>query len=192
MPTNSPRQVTRPPRSNAPPPLLRWYLSPSVDLRLKAYGMAGAVFVLDRLTKWIIETHVSSLETLRVIPGFFTIVHSENRGVAFSLLDGDASAWRTWLLVGVALAAVIVIGRILWNGGHLDRLSLAGFSLILGGAAGNVFDRLVWGRVTDFLDFYVGGYHWPTFNVADSAIVIGSGLLLLEMLRPKRQTANVP
>jgi signal peptidase II len=65
-------------------------------------------------------------------------------------------------------------------------------SLILGGAAGNVFDRILWGRVTDFLEFYIGDYHWPTFNLADSAIVIGSGLLLLELLRPKRQAANVP
>jgi signal peptidase II len=163
-----------------------------VDFRCKAYGLAGAVFVLDRLTKWIIETHVSFLQTLQVIPGFFSIVHSQNRGVAFSLFDGDTSAWRTALLAVLALAAVMVIGRILWNGDRLDRLSLAGFSLILGGAAGNVFDRLLLGSVTDFLDFYVGVYHWPTFNVADSAIVIGSALLLVEMLRPKRQTANVP
>ena len=85
-----------------------------------------------------------------------------------------------------------IVAVILWNADRLDRLSLAGFSLILGGAAGNVFDRLVWGRVTDFLEFYVGDYHWPTFNIADSAIVIGSGLLLIELLRPKRQVANVP
>jgi signal peptidase II len=163
-----------------------------VDLRFKAYGFAGAVFVLDRLTKWIVETHVSFLQTLQIVPGFFSIVHSQNRGVAFSLFDSDTSLWRTALLVVLALAAVIVIGRILWNGDRLDRLSLAGFSLILGGAAGNVFDRLLLGSVTDFLDFYVGAYHWPTFNLADSAIVIGSALLLVEMLRPKRQTANVP
>jgi signal peptidase II len=91
-----------------------------------------------------------------------------------------------------SLAAVAIVAVILWNAERLDRLSLAGFSLILGGAAGNVFDRLVWGRVTDFLELYVGDYHWPTFNIADSAIVIGSGLLLIELLRPKRQVANVP
>ena len=71
-------------------------------------------------------------------------------------------------------------------------LLLWGLTLILGGAAGNVFDRIVSGQVTDFLQFYIGDYHWPTFNVADSAIVIGSGLLLLDQLRPKRQAANVP
>ena len=163
-----------------------------MDLRCKAYGMAAGVFVLDRLSKWIIETHVSFLDALRVIPGFFAIVHAQNRGVAFSLFDGDASSWRTALLVVFSLAAVIVIARILWNVDRLDRLSWTGLGLILGGAVGNVFDRIVWGRVTDFLDFYAGDYHWPTFNIADSAIVIGSGLLLVEMLRPKRQTANVP
>jgi len=162
------------------------------DLRLKAYGAAAAVFALDRFTKWIIESRVSFLDTYTVIPGFFDIVHSQNRGVAFGIFNDGVSAWRTPLLLLFSLAAVLVVAVILWNAERLDRLSLAAFSLILGGAAGNVFDRVLWGRVTDFLEFYVGDYHWPTFNMADSAIVIGSGLLLLELLRPKRQAANVP
>lgn len=162
------------------------------DLRFKAYGAAAAVFALDRLTKWLIESHVSFLDTFQVIPGFFDIVHAQNRGIAFSLFSDSPAEWRTLLLPLFALAAVIVMAGILWRAERLDRLSLAGFTLILGGAAGNLFDRLLWGRVTDFLDVYVGDYHWPTFNVADSAVVIGSGLLLLELLRPKRQAANVP
>jgi signal peptidase II len=163
-----------------------------LDLRLKAYGAAAAVFAIDRFTKWIVETRVSFIDTYRVIPGFFDIVHSQNRGVAFGLFNDGVSEWRTPLLLLFSLAAVVIVAVILWNADRLDRLSLAGFALILGGAAGNVFDRLVWGRVTDFLEFYVGDYHWPTFNIADSAIVIGSGLLLIELLRPKRQVANVP
>jgi signal peptidase II len=162
------------------------------DVRLKAYGAALAVFALDRFTKWLIESSVSFTDTFRVIPGFFDIVHSENRGVAFGLFNDGASNWSTGLLSLFALIAVLVIAALLWNGARLERLSLAGLSLILGGAAGNLFDRIAWGRVTDFLEFYVGDYHWPTFNVADSAIVIGSGLLLIELLRAKRQTANVP
>ncbi|HLI85665.1 MAG TPA: signal peptidase II [Bryobacteraceae bacterium] len=162
------------------------------DLRLKAYGTAVAVFALDRLSKWLIESHVSFTDTFRVIPGFFDIVHSENRGVAFGLFNDSATNWSTGLLSLFALIAVLVIAALLWNGARLDRLSLAGLSLILGGAAGNLFDRVVWGRVTDFLEFYIADYHWPTFNVADSAIVIGSGLLLIELLRAKRQAANVP
>jgi signal peptidase II len=162
------------------------------DLRLKAYGVAVAVFGLDRLTKWLIEAHVSFTDTYRILPGFFDIVHSENRGVAFGLFNDGASNWSTGLLSLFALVAVLVIAALLWNAGRLDRLSLAGLSLILGGAAGNLFDRIVWGRVTDFLEFYISDYHWPTFNVADSAIVIGSSLLLIELLRAKRQAANVP
>ena len=163
------------------------------DVRLKAYGAAAGVFVLDRFTKWLIETHVSFLDTLRIIPGFFDIVHTENRGVAFSLFTDSTSECRTSLLVLFSMAAVVLVGGFIFRrADRLDRYSLTGFALILGGALGNVFDRIVWGRVTDFLDFYIGSYHWPAFNVADSAIVIGSALLLLEVLRPGRQTENVP
>jgi len=164
-----------------------------VGARLKAYSIAAGVFVLDRLTKWLIETHVSFLDTLRIIPGFFDIVHTENRGVAFSLFNDSTSEWRTTLLVLFSMAAVVLVGGFIFRRAErLDRYSLAGFALILGGALGNVFDRIVWGRVTDFLDFYLGSYHWPAFNVADSAIVVGSVLLLIEVLWPGRQAANVP
>src|SRR5581483_11148021 len=123
---------------------------------MKAYGGAAAVFALDRLTKWIVETHVSFLDTYKVIPGFFDIVRSENRGVAFGFFNDNASPWSVGLLVVFSLAAVAVIAGILWRADRLDRPSVGGLSLILGGAMGNVFDRLVWGRVTDFLDFYIG------------------------------------
>jgi signal peptidase II len=160
--------------------------------RLKAYTVALAVVALDRFSKWLVETYVSASDTYRVIPGFFDIVHSENRGVAFGLFNDSTSEWRTALLVVLALAAVVFVSAMLWRPEKLDRSSFWGLSLILGGAVGNVFDRIMWGRVTDFLDFYLGTYHWHTFNVADSAIVVGSGLLLLDLLRPKRQAANVP
>jgi signal peptidase II len=160
-------------------------------LRWKAYGAAAAVLALDRLTKWIIETNVSFADSYRVIPNFFDIVHSQNRGIAFGLFNDGATSLSTALLSLFSLAAVLVIAALLWNAGRMDRLSVAGLALILGGAAGNLLDRIVWGHVTDFLEFYVGTYHWPTFNVADSAVVIGSGLLLLELLRQRRQAANV-
>lgn len=163
----------------------------TVDARWKAYGAAAAVFVLDRLTKWLIEARVSFADTFRVIPGFFDIVHSENRGVAFGIFNDSTSEWRTGLLVAASLAAVVLVGGLLWRAERLDRATMWGFAMILGGAAGNVFDRLAFGKVTDFLLFYIGSYQWPAFNAADSAIVIGSGLLLLDMLRPKRQAANV-
>jgi signal peptidase II len=162
------------------------------DFRLKAFGGAAAVFAVDRLTKWIVETRVSFTDTFHVIPGFFDIVRSQNRGVAFGLFSNSTWEWRTALLVAVSVAAIGLVSVMLWNGQRLDRLSQAALALILGGATGNVFDRIVYGQVTDFLDFYIGQYHWYTFNVGDSAIVIGSALLLVHLARPREQAANVP
>ena len=160
--------------------------------RLKAYGAAAAVFALDRLTKWIVEMRVSPADTYAVIPGFFDIVRAQNRGVAFGLLNESTFEWRITLLVLVSIAAVVVVSAVIWKARQPDPRSVWGFALILGGAAGNLFDRILSGRVTDFLDLYIRDYHWPAFNVADSALVAGCGLLLLDMLRPQRKAANVP
>ncbi len=162
------------------------------DRRLTAYGAAGAIFVLDRASKWIVERYVSFSDDYRVIPGLFDIVRSQNRGVAFGIGNDSAGTWLTLLLPAVSLAAVALVAVALWKARRMERLTLWGLACILGGAAGNVFDRLASGLVTDFLELYVGQYHWPTFNVADSAIVIGSGLFLIDALRSKRQIANVP
>jgi signal peptidase II len=162
------------------------------DLRVKAYGLAALVFAVDRITKMMVEARVSTYDTVRVIPGFFDIVHSQNRGVAFGIFNDSTNEWRTLALIVLSIAAVIFVSVLLWRPAKLDRLSMWGLSLVLAGAAGNLYDRILWGRVTDFLELYVGEYHWPTFNIADSAIVIGSALLILDMLRPKRQAANVP
>ena len=161
------------------------------DLRLKAYSLSGLVFVLDRLTKMIVESRVGFMDTYRVIPGFFDIVRSQNRGVAFGIFNDSTSEWRTKLLIVASLVAVGMVTWMLWKAEKLDRYSLWGFALILGGAAGNVFDRIVYGQVTDFLLLYVGDFQWPTFNIADSAIVVGSGFLLMEVLRSKRQATHV-
>ena len=154
------------------------------------YGLAAIVFALDRVTKQIIEARVSVLDTHTVIPGFFDIVHARNRGAAFSMFADSNSPWRPFFLIGLSLAALVLVAGILRNASRLDRPTAIGLSLILGGALGNVFDRNVSGAVTDFLDFYIGDLHWPAFNIADSAIVIGSGLLLVSLLRPKQQTAG--
>jgi signal peptidase II len=154
------------------------------------YGLAAAVFALDRLTKRLIEQNVSAFDAHPVIPGFFDIVHARNRGAAFSMFADSTSAWRPFFLIGLSLAALVLVAVILRNASRLDRPTAIGLSLILGGALGNVFDRIVSGAVTDFLDFYIGELHWPAFNVADSAIVIGSALLLISLLRPKQQPAD--
>jgi signal peptidase II len=155
--------------------------------RTLMYGLAAVVFSIDRLTKWIIETRVSFSDTFVVIPGFFEIVHSQNRGAAFGLFAETSSAWRKLLLIGFSTVALVVLTVMLWRSSRLDRKTRFALALILGGAMGNVFDRIRWDRVTDFLLFYIGSYQWPAFNAADSAIVIGSALLLLDFLKIKRQ-----
>jgi len=162
------------------------------ERRIQAYAAAAAVFGLDRLTKRIVEQRVAENASYAVIPGFFDIVHSENRGVAFGIFNDAAAGWRPAALALVAVVAVIFISAYLWRARHIGPATLWGLALILGGAAGNAFDRVVSGRVTDFLDLYFGSYHWYTFNVADSGVVIGSGLLLLDMMLAKRQAAHVP
>ena len=154
---------------------------------MRYYSLAAVIFALDRLTKRIIEARFSVFDTHTVIPGFFDIVHARNRGGAFSMFADSTSAWRPFFLIGLSLAALVLVAAILRNSARLDRPTAIGLSLILGGALGNVFDRIVSGAVTDFLDFYIGELHWPAFNLADSAIVIGSGLLLIGLLRPKQQ-----
>jgi signal peptidase II len=156
-----------------------------VDARLKSFALAMGVLGLDRLTKWLVERDVSFSADYKIIPGLFDIVHSENRGVAFGVFNDSESQWRTLLLIALSIAAVIWVSVMLWRAKQPDRLLCLAFALVLGGAAGNLFDRLVSGRVTDFLLFYIGEYQWPSFNVADSAIVIGCILLIVDQRRVK-------
>jgi signal peptidase II len=160
------------------------------DPRLKCLALAVAFFGLDRLTKWWIERYVSFSDDVKIIPGLFDIVHSENRGVAFGVFNDSESPWRTLLLIALSIAALIAVSVMLWRAKRLDAQLYWAFALILGGAAGNLFDRIVSGRVTDFLLFYVGEHQWPSFNVADSAIVIGCGLLILDQRGVKHSKAE--
>lgn len=117
-----------------------------------------------------------------VIPGLFRLVHVENRGIAFGLFADSSSPVAGWIFVIISMAAMVLIGALLWRNHPSAKLAGTGLALILGGAAGNLVDRLVRGPVVDFLDFYVSGYHWPAFNLADSAISIGAAVLLWDLL----------
>lgn len=157
-----------------------------MHFRLEALLAAGAVFAADRITKAIIESRVEIWETIPVIPGFFNIVHTRNPGAAFSLLATADAGWRSALLVGLSLAAIALLAMLLWRApqpGGVPRWALA---LMLGGALGNLYDRLVAGEVTDFLEFYAGRFRWPAFNVADSAISVGAALIVLDFWRSRR------
>lgn len=157
--------------------------------------ITAAVFVLDRLTKVWIERSVSVWDSYHVIPGFFDIVHAKNKGAAFGMFSDGDSQLRTFLLIGVSLAVLVFISAALLSpsraGFSANRLTIYGLSLILGGALGNIYDRAVHGMVTDFLEFYVGEYRFAAFNIADSAITVGSALLILDMWR-SRNRGNVP
>jgi signal peptidase II len=154
-------------------------------------ALAVGVLGLDRVTKLLVERYVSSSASYRIVPGLFDIVHWENRGMAFGVFDDSESQWRTLLLIALSIAAVIWVSVMLWRAKRLDALLCWAFGLILAGAAGNLFDRVVSGRVTDFLLFYIGRHQWPAFNVADSALVIGCGLLIVDQWRGKHGNTNV-
>ena len=163
--------------------------------RLRTLSIAASVFVLDRITKVWIESNFSVYDSRNVIPGFFDLVHMKNRGAAFGMFAESEHPLRTFLLVGVSIGVLLFISYTLLrpnaSGIIPSRPTIYGLSLIMGGALGNIYDRLVHGMVTDFLEFYLGAYRFAAFNVADSAITVGAALLILDMWRSRSQP-NVP
>ena len=147
--------------------------------------IALAVVFLDRAAKWVVSKNISLHDSVQVIPGFFRLTHVENRGAAFGLFAESPSEWKIAVLVLFSIVALVIVSALLWRNSHSMSATGVGLALILGGALGNLWDRLVSGRVVDFLLFYIGQYQWPAFNVADSAIVIGAGLLVVEILFAK-------
>jgi signal peptidase II len=159
--------------------------------RLTAFGLAAMVLLVDRATKLLIQDSVPRWDVYVVIPGVFNIVHTENRGAVFGIMAESAVEWRAVMLVGLSLVITVFIAALLWQStspasrtGWGLRIALA---LIVGGAAGNLYDRLSQGSVTDFLQVFIGSYEWPSFNVADSAISVGVCLFLVDVIRHRRQ-----
>src|ERR1700722_2158841 len=147
--------------------------------------IATLVVVLDRTAKWAIAKKISLHDNIQIIPGFFRLTHVENRGAAFGLFADSPSEWKITMLVLFSIVALAIVSVLLWRNSHAMRSTGIGLALILGGAVGNLWDRLVSGKVVDFLLFYVSQYQWPAFNVVDSAIVVGAGLLIVEILFAK-------
>ena len=153
------------------------------------FVLAAAVVVADQLTKALVLSRFNAGEGLVMAP-YFNLVLVYNKGAAFSFLS-EAPGWQTPLLVGFAVVAITVVAYLLVRSPGRWILS-AGLALILGGALGNVIDRVRFGQVVDFLDFHVGAWHWPAFNVADSAITVGAVLLILDGLRKNERRAGAP
>lgn len=141
------------------------------------FVLAAAVVLADQLTKAVVRGRFALGERLE-ITGFFNMVLVYNKGAAFSFLS-EAPGWQTPLLIAFAVVAIGILGTLIVRSPR-RRLMCTGFALILGGALGNLIDRFRYGQVVDFLDFHAAGWHWPAFNVADSAISIGALLLILE------------
>lgn len=160
----------------------------------RPYGMwrlgiplAGLVVILDQLTKWVILAHVMQPPRNIEVTPFFNLVLTWNRGISFSLLRNDSTA-GPYLLAG--MAGLIVLGLGWWLGRVHRRWPAVGIGLVMGGAIGNIIDRLWFGAVVDFLDFHLAGWHWPAFNLADAAITVGVGLLIVDGLFDKPERAK--
>ncbi len=152
------------------------------------FSIALVVVLLDRWTKHLAATRIALYSHIQIIPGFFRLTHTENTGAAFSLFADSPAHWKTAMLIGFSLVAMVIVTILLWRQSQALTVTAIALSLILGGATGNLWDRVARGRVVDFLLVYVRQYQWPVFNLADSAIVIGASLLVLEILfvRPKK------
>ena len=156
--------------------------------RLVFFVAALAVFVLDRVSKSVVEATLSFHQSVNLIPGLLDLFHTRNTGVAFGLLSNEESSWVSYLLTGVAaIALVIILVFSLRHPPGQNRLQW-GLMLVFGGAAGNLHDRIRYGYVIDFIEVYFKSYHWPTFNAADACVTIGICLLMMEVLFQK---ANV-
>ena len=156
---------------------------PAVKVELKSWlSLAALLIVLDQASKLWISSRFSYGESLPVT-SLFNLVLAHNTGAAFSFLS-DAGGWQRWMFSVIAIAAALWIVRLLRQHAHETLFCLA-LTLVLSGALGNLIDRVAYGYVVDFLDFYWGSYHFPAFNVADSAISVGAALLLLDSFKKK-------
>lgn len=163
----------------------------TVPARVRWLWLTLAVVIADRGTKAWFETQTPEGWRHEVIANFIYLVHSRNPGIAFGVLADSASTWTRVALIGGSLAVIAILAWMLVANRSGGTASAAGLALLLGGATGNVTDRIVHGAVTDFFEVWLGAYRWPAFNVADSAIAIGAALLILDVLFASR-AATVP
>jgi signal peptidase II len=152
--------------------------------------LAAAVLAADQATKYAVDKIMEPGSFRVLIPGVLNLVHTSNPGVAFGMLADSEMPLRAPLLIVFSVAVIGLIAWLLATGRAGGWPGQCGMTLILGGAAGNVLDRVVRRSVTDFIDFHVGAYHWYTFNLADSAIVVGAALVILELLRDWRHPSH--
>lgn len=153
-------------------------------IKNRYYVVAFIILLVDYLTKWMVRVRLDPIQSVEIIPGYLRLSYWQNSGVAFGLFDAVASVWKPYILAALAVVAVVVI---VVYGEHMPperKLLRASLAIIIGGILGNFVDRIVRGYVIDFIDFHIyDTFHWPTFNVADSAITIGIALLLIDTVK---------
>lgn len=151
------------------------------------------IVAADRVTKWMVSRRIELGDHVVVIPHIFAISHVENMGAAFSLFNDSGSPARVrWMLLAFSLVAAVAVLLVLLKLGRQVTATSVALALILGGALGNAYDRMRFGYVIDFLEVHIVHYHWPDFNVADSSIVVGGILLLLDALFSKEEADTKP
>jgi len=154
-----------------------------------AFIALGAL-VADQVTKYVVEKSIEFNTRYVIVPGLFNLTHTSNAGVAFGLGADSTAPWMAPLLILFSLAVIVLLVWLLATRRAGGWFGQSGLALILGGAAGNVLDRVLRHSVTDFIDFHLGEHHWYTFNLADSAIVIGAALVVLELFRDWRHPSQ--
>lgn len=157
--------------------------------KLATLWAAGTV-VLDQITKLLVHNLMQPWTGREIVPGFFNLVHVLNKGAAWGFLDDEHIDWQRPMFIAISLAAVLIIAYMIRLTRDGDGWMLTGLGMIAGGALGNAIDRIWLGSVIDFLDFYYGGYHWPAFNVADSALTVGAGCIIVSTLLNRKDASK--
>jgi len=160
--------------------------------RLRWLSLTLFIVFADRITKALIESRTAEGWRHELIHNFMYFVHSKNPGIAFSMFANSQSPYLKIALIVVSLIFIAILAWLLITSASITWRTLAGLSLLIGGAAGNLTDRILHGAVTDFFELWFGSYRYPAFNVADSAITIGAILVLLDVLFPPRKSAQSP
>lgn len=150
--------------------------------------LSALVIIIDQITKRIVDTTMQLYQSIELIP-YFQLTYMRNQGAAFSFLSG-AGGWQRWFFIALAVIASVFICFWLKKLNRSQRWEAIAWSLVLGGALGNLIDRILYGYVIDFLDVFIGDWHWPAFNVADSAITVGVVMLLLDSFKPQPRSLS--
>lgn len=151
-----------------------------------AFGIALLIVAADQITKYLVTVWIPLHSVSEVVPGFVNLVHVRNPGAAFGIFSDSQSILTRWFFVCISIAAVTIIGWLILTDEDTDSYLLMGYALFVGGALGNLIDRIRFGAVIDFLELYVNSFHWPAFNVADSALCAGTALFFIHVLSAKK------